>query len=1042
MRLLSAQVQNYRVHRDCSVAFDGDLVLIHGPNESGKSTLAEAVHCALFLKAKGSTSLHAGMQSEHGGDPVVRIEFEAGGRRHTLVKRFGARGLTTLRSEGQATLNGADAETALTSLLGVDGTLSGRGIEDKMKQRWAHLWVWQGESNRSPIDSLGETNDKLRERLQTGGGRTITSSPLDARVIQNLQNLVDATLTSTGRTKAGSELARAEEALGAAKEALSRKRETLDLLRQAAESYEQASSDQARYAASLADSEQRLKAIEKQLITVREHREKLREKTREREDLSRELERLKKNDADIRRLNAELEAARKEAAPGEAEVKRLSEECEEDKSARDASIQAREAAGREVSRSRNLHDALLAQVNVLRTGTRIASLEKQMIRVRRLKEEQQALRKRLAPLDPFTSKALGVLRKKSVAAAEARARVDAFALQLEVLESDQEITVGGDVLATGEKKTLAHAAELRVGKKTRLRISPGGADDLQAARDDSRKADEDLAAALRALNAASLEEAETKLRERAALEGKLETVQERLREQEADGIEAQLDEARLALARHESGRDHLAEKAGLPTMPDSLQAAEADQTKAAESLRAAEQREQEALATEKASRGKFEKTEKRLQAARDRHQRAQEHARDLNSKLEFAIGSSGDSDSRTKAILQLEGRYDQALAAEKAETDALGKLGADQLELDQQRLAKSVESDRRNRANAGERLTIARTELKSNGSTDPEREYKELEAGIEQLQRRHDALRHQADVRVCLLNRLKAARKATTEALARPLEDKVRPYLQFLFGGSHPKLHWAEDGSRLESFELDRTGRRGGVHDFNSLSHGTREQVGLALRLAMAELLAADHDNCLPVVLDDAFTHADRDRLENLKSLLFQATRNGLQILLLSCHPENYGGLGAAEVALAAPPPVPTSPAPAATTSGNEAAHAPSFPAPTVPTPEHQPGTAAGTTAEPAAEPAAGTTAGPSAASPAAEPGSPEARLLEALDTLGGQAGNRKLRDTLGWDELYYTQVRKGLIEKGLLVTGRGRGGSVRAVPPQPAAPIATDPSG
>jgi uncharacterized protein YhaN len=66
----------------------------------------------------------------------------------------------------------------------------------------------------------------------------------------------------------------------------------------------------------------------------------------------------------------------------------------------------------------------------------------------------------------------------------------------------------------------------------------------------------------------------------------------------------------------------------------------------------------------------------------------------------------------------------------------------------------------------------------------------------------------------------------------------------------------------------------------------------------MAELLAADHDGCLPLVLDDAFTHADKDRREKLKSLLYQASESGLQILLLSCHPENYSGLGASENAL------------------------------------------------------------------------------------------------------------------------------------------------
>lgn len=900
MRLLSAQVQNYRVHRNTAVAFEGDLILVHGPNESGKSTLAEAIHCTLFLKAKGSTSFHNRMQSDFGGDPEVRLEFETGGRHHTLTKRFGSKGNTTLESEGQATLNGDDAESALARLLGVDGTVSGGGIENKMKQRWAHLWVWQGESNQSPIESLSEsdTNNQLREKLQAGSGQTITSSPRDAAVIQNLQNLVDASLTSTGKVKAGSDLAQAEAALETARSTLAEKQSVLEQLAQAADSYEQASTDRLRYKESLTGSETRLKTIEQQLVTVREHRDKLKERTREREDLGKDLERLRKSDTEIRKFTSELESAHKEAAPGEAEVSRLMAELKQDKHACDEAIRTREATANVVSRSRNAYDALQAQVNALQTAAQIAKLQKQATKVAKLKKEAQSLRKQLAPLDAFTTKAIQSLRKQFSAATEARARLDAYALQLEVLETDQDIAIEGESLAPGASKTLDHAAEIHIGKSTRIRISPGGADDLRAAQDQSRSAEKSLADALRSLTVRSLEEAEGKLQERNALEAKLETLDEKLDEQEADEIEAQLDEANQSLARYESQRDGLAEKAGLKKIPNQLKAAEADQSKALEALHSAEQNEQNAVAAEKALRGKLGKTEQSLEAARAKHQSAQKNVNELESKRKYAIESSGDTETRTQAILAIEAQLAKATAAEKQELAALEKLGADQLELDQQRLTDAASKDRRNQADAEQRITIARTELKSNGSTDPERECKELAAGVEQLERRKNALRHQADVRVHLLERLKAARKATTAALARPLEDKVRPYLQLLFGGSHPKLHWAEDGSRLESFELDRTQHQGSVHNFESLSHGTREQVALALRLAMAELLATDHDDCLPIVLDDAFTNADRDRLEKLKSLLYRASQSNLQILLLSCHPENYSGLGATESAL------------------------------------------------------------------------------------------------------------------------------------------------
>jgi type I restriction enzyme M protein len=51
--------------------------------------------------------------------------------------------------------------------------------------------------------------------------------------------------------------------------------------------------------------------------------------------------------------------------------------------------------------------------------------------------------------------------------------------------------------------------------------------------------------------------------------------------------------------------------------------------------------------------------------------------------------------------------------------------------------------------------------------------------------------------------------------------------------------------------------------------------------------------------------------------------------------------------------------------------------------------------------------------------------LLGALTALGGSAGNGRLRETLEWDEASYETVKAGLLSRRLIVSGRGRGGSV-----------------
>ncbi len=52
-------------------------------------------------------------------------------------------------------------------------------------------------------------------------------------------------------------------------------------------------------------------------------------------------------------------------------------------------------------------------------------------------------------------------------------------------------------------------------------------------------------------------------------------------------------------------------------------------------------------------------------------------------------------------------------------------------------------------------------------------------------------------------------------------------------------------------------------------------------------------------------------------------------------------------------------------------------------------------------------------------------KFLQALADLGGSSGNIRLRETLNWAETAYDEVRDELLAAGLIIKGRGRGGSV-----------------
>jgi uncharacterized protein YhaN len=74
----------------------------------------------------------------------------------------------------------------------------------------------------------------------------------------------------------------------------------------------------------------------------------------------------------------------------------------------------------------------------------------------------------------------------------------------------------------------------------------------------------------------------------------------------------------------------------------------------------------------------------------------------------------------------------------------------------------------------------------------------------------------------------------------------------------------------------------------DNLSGGEQEQLYLATRLALAEVLSKDERQL--VVLDDVLTATDTGRLARVMNVIEEAAQR-LQILILTCHPERYRGL-------------------------------------------------------------------------------------------------------------------------------------------------------
>ena len=78
MRLIRCRLESVRRHRVLELSFATGLTLVGGSNESGKSSLVEAMHRALFVKATATGAATRDLRSlTHAGHPQVELTFEA-----------------------------------------------------------------------------------------------------------------------------------------------------------------------------------------------------------------------------------------------------------------------------------------------------------------------------------------------------------------------------------------------------------------------------------------------------------------------------------------------------------------------------------------------------------------------------------------------------------------------------------------------------------------------------------------------------------------------------------------------------------------------------------------------------------------------------------------------------------------------------------------------------------------------------------------------------------------------------------------------------
>ena len=896
MKLLDVTVRNYRVHKEVTVSFGDGVTVIAGPNESGKSTLVEAIHNALFLRSRATGAVAQSLRSaHHAGHPSVVLGFTAGGKRWTIEKTFTgtSSGSTTLKEQGGRTRHNEEAEEEIHRLLQEEEVGGGRGIAERIRGRWAHLWVWQGTAGAPPGgQGPGERSmEKLRERLGRLGSGSVLESATDGSVARQVLDLVAGSHTDKGRIKAGSELARATEELAAASEGRAAAEAVLAALDDAVREVDAAERVLAEGTRSVAKIRGELEAVEQRRETLTAVDLALGRERVGADSARRAHEELARADTEIRTLDERIRAAEVALSPAREELECAKAAAGAQRDRLDAAVAGLgelTARQREANARARLH-ALVEQAE--RQADERAGLASRCDLILNHRKKADEIRTQIRDLPAVKPEEVETLVTLERAVDESDAEWRAIATRVELIASDVAVTLGDVTLSPGEAETITTGKEIVVGGHTRLRIVPGGGRSLAECAQRHDAATEALAARLEALGVATIDEARRSAAKRTDLANDLRaetTIVQELGDGTALAELSQLDEALAGL----NARIARAPLEGF---------IRAEGLEAAVAARRGADAEVERLATQLASASTdFEIAQKLADGAAVEHARivasirsGQEQLADLRSRRQALVEKVGEERGGELAVREAARRQaEDRLAATQRQREA---LEPESLKRDQKRVQASLEQRQEAMQQAETRRQLALAACHAAGTSDPAEDRARGVAREALAVANHARLERDAAAARLLADLFREKKQAVEDRFAEPLKARVGDYLQRLFGpGVEVKIDLS--GAGIGAVELTRTAAGAVPFGFGSLSGGTREQVGASLRLALAEILAEDHDGCLPVVFDDAFVNADPERLRGLQRVLDLGAERGLQVIVLTCRSRSFASLGGTQL--------------------------------------------------------------------------------------------------------------------------------------------------
>ncbi len=891
MRLQALSIRNWKCIGQLDLdELDHPIVVLYGPNRTGKTSLVDALRACLldFLASSQHRDIRAARPWGSESAPEVVVCFRHGGGQYRISKRYGGGGreiLEEFRNQQWYQLrSGQEASLQVRRML---------GAESSSKGWYQLLWVPQGE-----IFLPQKTDRTLQSAVEGVLGSMVQKG--DRAFYEAVRRQVDRWYPPRrGGFSRNSPVHQLEQQLQDAEKKLREVKEQLGQFERLQEQYENLREQEPLLLQELREAESQWKQCEERFREIQEkqHQHQLArtklEAAQERLDqLGQRLRQIDQTAKSLEQLRPEKEALKESRGQCQGQIVQARQTLEQ------LQQQLRQAQQRREQAESRFHGELLARQQWVQVQKQYAELSATLHKAESLAQQLKELQHQLQSSAAPSQKELEDIETNRDQAQRLQAQLEAGQMLVK-FSPEQDVTLAVELDGQAPQEQTAargKTKQWRVLDQATVRVPGVGAFCVERAQPqhDLQQACEELERLQREFRQWLEEfkvppETENPLAylrnlhsERQALRQKRDSLERELRHLVPQGLEKLREE----LEETQRKRDALCQK-----WPELEQLPPEDHI--VDHFRQQGQEELEEVKRE------LDKVQGQVSLLQQRLDRLNEEEQKLSQELNQVVVQIAKFETQQEQAGDRSELLREKEQAEKKVADLQQRVRETTLSEEEKQIERLCQQAQRSLENAQKRYNQTREQLVNlegqlSAARGLHQRHIEAEERREDLLARKEREVQRAEAHLLLEQLYQQFRGERVRGTLAPISQRVLGWARYLGLDEYQGLAF-NDSLIPNGLHYHHQHPQEKPQPLDVESLGTVEQLSTLVRLAIGQLLAQNEDQL--VVLDDPLAHADRRKHQRMLDIFQQAVADvgqgggRLQLLVLTCHPERFDSL-------------------------------------------------------------------------------------------------------------------------------------------------------